>query len=354
MDCEAAIAMPLRKECNGLTNRINVLPILLKRVKRLLNRLQHSSITNSLASESLVEDAIFHSLSRVGAEVRFLDETIERYLSRSDPDTGNIVDGPKRLLAFAPASRNKFLINFTTEQTLGFSRELSTAFVINVGPDAKSGYATERRPDYKPLSNCHIFTHINQLGPYSDDSCCAFLCAYALERYLGRAPQRHKRWPTGPSLREHYLRRLLAQWERPSSHPTKDRSTQVLVAHQGMDDRVSVDKPKQRHISDVEQSSEPKTSGRSLSQLSEALHEKNNDVGFGCQAHGIPRGAFHSTQKASHQRQFSSRLTPNSKPSSKGGRERDTTQAANRNLRRGCDGTLTDVPRASASHRVFH
>lgn len=83
MDCEAATAMPSRKECDGLIDRMDVLPILLERVKRLLNRLQHSSITNSLASESLVEDAIFHSLSRVGAEVRFLDETIERYLSCS-------------------------------------------------------------------------------------------------------------------------------------------------------------------------------------------------------------------------------------------------------------------------------
>lgn len=81
MDCEAATAMPLRKECDGLVDRMDVLPILLERVKRLLNRLQHSSMTNSLASKYQMEDAIFHSLSRVGAEVRFLDEIIDRYLS---------------------------------------------------------------------------------------------------------------------------------------------------------------------------------------------------------------------------------------------------------------------------------
>ncbi|KAK2776649.1 hypothetical protein CKAH01_12299 [Colletotrichum kahawae] len=308
--------MPSRKECDGLIDRMDVLPILLERVKRLLNRLQHSSITNSLASESLVEDAIFHSLSRVGAEVRFLDETIERYLSCSDPDTGNILDGPKRLLAFAPASRNEFLVDFTTEQTLGFSRELSTAFVIDVGPDAKYGSATERRPDHKPLSE-------------------------SIMRLIDKAVEHvHVGWLSCRDQAQFRQRlgqfcpgRLLAQWERPSDHPTKDRGTQVLVTHQGMDNRVSVDEPKQRQavvkvsrhdISDVEQSSEPETSGRTPSQLSEALHERNDDVGFDCQAHAAPGGAFHQSQKASHQRQFSLRQTPNSKPSSTGGRERET------------------------------
>ncbi|KAK1659873.1 hypothetical protein BDP55DRAFT_328384 [Colletotrichum godetiae] len=61
----------------------------------------------------------------------------------------------------------------------------------------------------------------HKLGPYVDDSCCAFLCTYAFERYLGKAPRHQKRWPTGPALREHYLRRLLNHWQLPAGHPTK-------------------------------------------------------------------------------------------------------------------------------------
>ncbi|KAK1517408.1 hypothetical protein CABS01_16650 [Colletotrichum abscissum] len=61
----------------------------------------------------------------------------------------------------------------------------------------------------------------HELGPYWEDSCCAFLCAYAFERYLGRAPHRQERWPTGPALRKHYLRKLLNQWELPAGRRTK-------------------------------------------------------------------------------------------------------------------------------------
>ncbi|KAF4480751.1 hypothetical protein CGGC5_v011006 [Colletotrichum fructicola Nara gc5] len=208
---------------------MDVLPILLERVNRLLNLLQQSSITNSLASDSLVEDAIFHSLSRVGAEVRFLDETIKRYLNCSDLDTGNIVDGSKRLLAFAPAYPNEFLVDFTTEQTVGFSRELSTAFVVDVGPDAKSGSATERRPDHKPHSKS-IMTLIDEAVEHVH-------VGWLSCRDQAQFRQRLVQFCPG---------RLLAQWERPYGHPTKDRGTQVLVAYQGMDNRVSVDKPKQR------------------------------------------------------------------------------------------------------------
>lgn len=77
MVCEAATAMSSKKECDNLIDSLTTVPLLHKRVKALLDH-----------SQQPVDDAIFCSLSRVRAEVEFLDETIEQHLSRLGPDTG--------------------------------------------------------------------------------------------------------------------------------------------------------------------------------------------------------------------------------------------------------------------------
>ncbi|KAK1712227.1 uncharacterized protein BDZ83DRAFT_104996 [Colletotrichum acutatum] len=437
--CEAATAMPSKKECDDLIDSLTTIPLLFKRVKALLDH-----------SQQPLDDAIFCSLSRVRAEVEFLDETIERHLSclvfPLGPDTGkpgaveadilsvrlspisstvtgrqeasvvplistltaeniasltrndcaagrecrtdpipsfevgrgaekrglpgpshDIVEMPRRFLGLIPPSRDVCFVDLTTEHSPRYGPALDTASTIDVSSNRNLDSATEPRPNGKPSSrsivrlidraveHAHVgwlscrdqaqfrerlsqfcpgryvddvvflamlqlvcctsslqiidpllvrFTepfltsgafafakgfdgivlpinvnaadqlsdhHRNhwilaivnwkteafdafgmhpvafsrwskrideyvselrgavtqlekrshELGPYVDDSCCAFLCTYALKRYLGRAPQRQKRWPMGPALRRHYLRRLLNQWQLPASHPTK-------------------------------------------------------------------------------------------------------------------------------------
>ncbi|KAJ5009399.1 hypothetical protein K4K57_008858 [Colletotrichum sp. SAR 10_99] len=56
----------------------------------------------------------------------------------------------------------------------------------------------------------------HDLGPYKDDSCCAFLCAFALDRYLEAKLKNDGQWPTGPELRERYFRRFLIHSGVPS------------------------------------------------------------------------------------------------------------------------------------------
>ncbi|OHE90231.1 hypothetical protein CORC01_14473 [Colletotrichum orchidophilum] len=441
MACEAAAAMSSRKECDELIDTLDTLPLLIKRVKALLDHSQHPSIHSSLVSDSQVDDAIFYSLSRVEAEVKLLDETIKQHLSCLGPDTGKpvaaqagvlsvrlpptsstvtggeeacnvplnstlpaehnasltrndritvrecradlvpsfgvrrgfekrelpglshgIVEMPKRLLALTPPSRNVCFVDLTIEHSPKYGPDLNTA--SDVGSDCNPGSDTDPKPNRKPSSksiakliaravehahvgwlscrdqaqfrqrlgqfcpgryvddvvflamlqlvcctstlqiidpllvsfmgpfltsgafafakgfdgivlpiNVNAADHMSdhnrnhwilaivnwktetfdafgmqptafcrwskrvdeyiselrgavmqlekrshELGPYFDDSCCAFLCAYALERYMGRAPQRQERWPTGLALRKHYLRRLLAQWELPAGH----------------------------------------------------------------------------------------------------------------------------------------
>lgn len=105
------------------------------------------------------------------------------------------------------------IVNWKTETFDAFGMQ-STAF--SRWSQRVDEYVSELRGAVMQLEK-----RSHELGPYVDDSCCAFLCTYAFERYLGRATRHQKRWPTGPALRKHYLRRLLNQWQLPAGHPTK-------------------------------------------------------------------------------------------------------------------------------------
>ncbi|KAK1519311.1 hypothetical protein CABS01_16595 [Colletotrichum abscissum] len=105
------------------------------------------------------------------------------------------------------------IVNWKTETFDGFGMQPTAFSRWSVRIDE---YVSELRGAVIQLDK-----RSHELGPYWEDSCCAFLCAYALERYLGRAPHRQERWPTGPALRKHYLRKLLNQWELPAGRRTK-------------------------------------------------------------------------------------------------------------------------------------
>ncbi|KAK2777410.1 hypothetical protein CKAH01_12095 [Colletotrichum kahawae] len=255
--------MSSKKECDDLIDSLTTIPLFLKRVKALLDH-----------SQQPLDDAIFCSLSRVRAEVEFLDETIERHLSCLGPVTGKPGAVEADVLPrYGPDPGTASMIDVSSNHNLDSATEprpnepflTSGAFAFAKGFDGIvlpiNVNAADQMSDYH--RNHWILAIVNwktdtfdafgmqpaafsrwskrideyvselrgavtqlekrshELGPYVDDSCCAFLCTYALERYLGRAPQRQKRWPMGPALRRHYLHRLLNQWQLPASHPTK-------------------------------------------------------------------------------------------------------------------------------------
>ncbi|KAK1479030.1 hypothetical protein CCUS01_16411 [Colletotrichum cuscutae] len=122
----------------------------------------------------------------------------------------------------------------------------------------------------------------HELGPYVDDSCCAFLCSYALDRYVSANLRHNGPWPTGPELREIYLRRLLNHWGLPSGF--------LPYRAQQMDFDL-VDSPQSTVVSSFSRSSGEvrcteghhhclssdlqrysRNSGRDLGQLTEALN----------------------------------------------------------------------------------
>ncbi|KAK1656866.1 hypothetical protein BDP55DRAFT_687689 [Colletotrichum godetiae] len=120
-----------------------------------------------------------------------------------------------------------------------------------------------------------------QLGPYTHDSCCAFLCSYALDCYLGAGSQREGKWPTGPELRESYFRRLLIHWGVPSgSLPVLTQLTdfdaldspQSIAASSHLDSSKQVPCTGGRHhclFSDLQEFYN--SSGCNLGQLTDAL-----------------------------------------------------------------------------------
>ncbi|KAK2756587.1 hypothetical protein CKAH01_17167 [Colletotrichum kahawae] len=107
-----------------------------------------------------------------------------------------------------------------------------------------------------------------ELGPYTDDSCCAFLCAYALDRYLESNLKHCGEWPTGPELRERYFRRLLIHWGVPPGF-LPDRTAQM--------DFDVVDSPQSTVVSSY-LSGTTETSGRDFGQLDMALNDTGSPL----------------------------------------------------------------------------
>ncbi|KAK2778395.1 hypothetical protein CKAH01_11792 [Colletotrichum kahawae] len=118
--------MSSKKECDDLIDSLTTIPLLLKRVKALLHH-----------SQQPLDDAIFCSLSRVRAEVEFLDETIERHLSCLGPVTGK------------PGAVEADVLP-------RYGPDLDTASRIDVSSNRNLDFATEPRPNDKPSSKSII------------------------------------------------------------------------------------------------------------------------------------------------------------------------------------------------------